>query len=223
MSVLQLLSWTRVVAPLGLCAVTGVLHVGCIEPFETPAEYDSQRFLCSEANEEAYAQAVAGCANDAGCGGIVSFQGKLEGVPVTVESTQTSTVFRRVSVTATDEVQLDRVDTYGASPYFEFGLQIESVGGSADDVIADAREMTVDSRATRLSDHRTDNLVTFDMRLNAGGESVTLFGLTGGSLLISKQSPEEMSGAFVTSFGKAADRVEGCFTIFPTSLNTSEE
>lgn len=213
----------RPAASLLASALVVWVAAGCIEPFETPSEYDTQRFLCSDENQDAWDDAVANCAADDACGGVVSFEGKLEGVPVTVESTQRETIFRRVHIGDTDELLLDRIDSFGASPYFEFSLQMKSVGGSAEEEAPAARELTVDRRANTLADGRTDDLITLDLRLTSGGESVDLFGLTGGTVELTSQSPDELSGTFDSSFGSESDQVSGCFVIFPTTVNTSEE
>lgn len=197
--------------------------MACIEPFETPSEYDSQRYLCSEEHQDVWAKAIDDCRAEPSCGGVVSFEGKLEGVPVTVESTQNSTIFRRVRLSGSEEVVLERIDTFGASPYFTFGFKMKSIGGSATEESSVTREMTVDPAAERAADPRGDDVLTVDLRLTGGNESVELSGLKGGSVVLTKQGPNEIRGTFVSSFGKADDRVEGCFALFATSVNTSGE
>lgn len=206
-----------------LLATALLLGAGCIEPFETPSEYDSQRFLCDEAHQEAWEDLVSSCADDDACGGVVSFKGKLEGVPVVVESTQPTTAFRRVRRAEGDAVVLDRIDSFGASPYFEFGIKMKSVGGDAESEAPAAREMSVDSAAERREDAFDDDVLTFDLRLTSGGESVDLTGLKGGTVKITAQGPEELQATFATSFGAEADRVEGCFALFPTDVSSSDE
>lgn len=203
------------------CAGFG-LSLGCIEPFETPSEYNSQRFLCSEEHASTYQDLIDECASDASCGGVLSFDGKLEGVPVTVESLQSSTVFRRVRVGDASELFLDRVDTFGASPYFNLGLQLKSIGGSAEEE-APAREMTVDRGADSADAPYADTLLRMELRLTSGGESVDLTAEKGGAVTISTQTPDELSGSFEGSFGSKTDRVEGCFVLFPTSVTTTSE
>lgn len=205
---------------MSACAGLG-LSLGCIEPFETPSEYDEQRFLCSEELASTYQDLIDDCASDATCAGVLSFRGKLEGVPVTVESLQSSTVFRRVRV-PTGDLLLDRVDTFGASPYFNLGLQLKSIGGRADEE-APAREMTVDRGADSAAEPYADELLRMELRLTSGGESVDLTAEKGGTVTISTQTPDELSGSFEGHFGSATDRVEGCFVLFPTSVTTTNE
>lgn len=212
-------TWARRLA----LALVPFASVACIEPFETPAEYDSQRYLCSDEHQDAWAEAIDDCLAEPACGGVVSFQGRLEGVPVTVESVQNNTIFRRIRLADGDEVVLERMDTFGASPYFTFGFKMKSIGGSATEESTDTRQMLVDPAAERADDARNDDALTIDLRLTGGNESVELSGLKGGKVELTKQGPSEIHGTFSSSFGKASDRVEGCFALFATSVNTSGE
>src|SRR4051794_34938786 len=107
-------------------SVLGLALLGagaCVDPMAAPSAYTSLTNLCSPGNAAAYQKAVDDCrqafAQDRSCGGVLSFDGQIQGRPVTVEATRLKT---SVTVLQSDggTPLLDEVATSGSSPYFNF-------------------------------------------------------------------------------------------------------
>ena len=79
----------RAGAKATVLAFLACLAVGCIDPLDTPTAYASQRALCEDAYSAELQAEVEACreerASGGTCGGVLSFAGRLQGQPVTVE------------------------------------------------------------------------------------------------------------------------------------------
>jgi hypothetical protein len=121
------MSRQRPILALGALAILA----GCVGQFDAPSAYETQRFLCDPANAQAYADAVSACREaDGGCGGVLSFQGTLEGRPVVVESSLTGSQLSVLPQPDGGAPLVDEVEVLGASPYFTYNFKLRSLGGS---------------------------------------------------------------------------------------------
>lgn len=191
-----------------------LLLAGCIDRFETPAAYQSQRYLCAPENAASFMALVAECLDDraAGgdCGGVLSFRGQLDGLPVIVESRLGSSRFE------TRLGALGRVDLSGASPYYHFNMKLDSIGGLLEPPITTERSLTLEPGAGELTLDLTDTLTDGSLQLSAGGRSLALPFLSGGTVTVEQQSRTELHGRFQLTAGSPEDAIEGCFQAFPT-------
>ena len=206
--------WRRSAQAAAVCTAAIVLGGGCLDDFHTPSAYDSEVYLCN--SDADLAARIASCEQqfetDNSCGGVISFQGTLEGHPVTVTATLAATVFQTVD-SGTVEL-LSAVTASGTSPYFAFTLLLTSVGGRNDIVDNNGRFLTFDSEAETLPDPLNDERVNVGLRLSSGGDSAELEGVTGnGNVVVSLQAPNLLRAKFSGSFGASADKVVGCFEV----------
>ena len=188
--------------------------VGCVVPFDTPSEYENQRYLCAPEHADAFARIVdecrAGLADEDAierCAGAWSLTGVLGGYDVTIESTLASSTF---ALTEEDGTRvIESIDASGPTPYFTLSVQVESIGGAE---IAESRELLLDRRADVLPDALADANTSLELRLSGGGDSENLVGETGsGAITVSSQSLTEIQGSFEGAFGDDGEPLQGCF------------
>lgn len=200
-------------------AVAFSLGTACVQPFDAPSAYSTQRFLCDPQNAQVYAQEVADCRQqlkaDGGCAGVLSFKGTLGDRPVVVESMLHDS---RLSVLPQDGSQaplIDEVEVHGKSPYFAYDAKFRSMGGAlATD--GGTRALTFNSDPNSLPDPLQDDKVLFQLRIS-GADSFTYVGRPG-SATIEEQSPADIIGSFSGSFGPSPNHLDGCFHIFPEKI-----
>jgi hypothetical protein len=196
----------------------------CIDPMEAPSAYTTDTVaLCKPENQQVYEQAVEDCqgafANDRSCGGVLSFDGKIQGRPVTVSSRVQSSV--AVLDQSSGAPLLDEVATNGSGPYFNFTTKFRSSGGRLETLGGQSRVLQYAGapNAPSVPNPLEDDQVLFTLRLN-GAESVTFTG-TSGNLTFSEQTAQDVVGTFDTVFGSDEDHVTGCFHVFP-QIQTAE-
>jgi hypothetical protein len=196
--------------------------VGCVQPFETPSAYEAERYLCDPAAATQYAAAVSDCQTafdqNRGCGGVISYRGKLEGRALTVDSTLGTAQFLIQPGPMAGQTSFDGLSVTGASPYFAFLWRLQSAGGDANATLATAQTYSVDERARKVMGSLSDNQVDLSMRLEGGGQSVGVQGLTGGTLTITRRSMSRVEGTFSASFTNADDKLDGCFVVLPLEV-----
>ena len=186
---------------------------GCIQRFDTPSAYESEQYLCDDA--EALAQRVAEC-RASGCAGVLSVRGRLQGTDIVATSRIVDAEFTH-GHTPDGALRLARIDASGATPYFFLRLAMKSLGGTAGDVVDPTPRVLVfdGSDEADLEDDRA----LPSMRISNGAESIDLDGLTeSGDVRVTAQSGRELAGSFDGSFRTADDRVEGCFHLLATSV-----
>jgi hypothetical protein len=187
--------------------------LGCTVALENPPAYDAERDLCAAKRQGEWERRLASCREkyetDAGCGGLISFTGQLEGEPLTVDSELGASEFSdRLTADAT-ELRED-VKLQGRSPYFVFTFEWRGLGGdlSSED---GARTLSFGAGVGR-QESLDDELVRGALRMTVGGETKA-FAPRGGSLVIERQTPDEQVATFETNFG-GSDDLTGCFHAF---------
>lgn len=188
---------------------------GCVQRFETPSAYGEQPYLCDPADADAYQERVENCrdAPDT-CGGVMSMEGVLQGEDLRITAELPASVFRFFEA-SNGVVDLDSVDASGSSPYFNFTVQLASVG----EIFTTDRMLVLDRAASLADDDLRDDAVAMSLRLNTAGESVVLAGATdSGTVMIHEQLGNELSADFAGEFGEDRDELTGCFTFFALDL-----
>ncbi len=191
-----------------------VLGLSCVEKFETPSAYDTQRFLCSGPDAPFFNKGVVVCRKkiEEGqeCGGLISFKGFLEARPIVVESSLEKGTY---GVVPFDGGQLlDSAEGIGSSPFFRFLVKFSSLGNASAD--GGLRSLRVESGSNSLLDPLEDDRLSFSLRV-FGTDSVAFNG-QGGELRMTSQSPSEAIGTFTTQLtgGSPDDEIEGCFMVY---------
>jgi hypothetical protein len=187
---------------------------GCVVPFDTPSEYEDQRYLCAPEHADAFASIVDECrtrlaseAEEDRCAGAWSLTGVLGGYDVTIESKLATSTFAHADHDGARVIE--SIDASGPTPYFTLSVQVESVGGGE---IAGSRELLLDQRAETLPDALDDANTSLALRLSGGGDSENLVGETGsGAMTVSSQSLTEIRGSFEGAFGHDGEPLQGCF------------
>ena len=188
-----------------LLALTLLLSGGC-GPLPLESAYDSQRDICG-VDAEVFAELMEDCRarweQDRSCAGVLGFRGTLEGVEVTVESSLVQT--RLVDLeTLAGPVVREGVGLLGRSPYFEFDLTFESIGGEVEQPAAAPSVLEVGA-----GNDLEDAFVGASMRMSTGAESVDLKGVAG-ELTRTLQRLDEQAGTFDITFADG-DSITGCF------------
>lgn len=192
-------------------ALAWFLQQGCSEAVDNPAAFESELYLCDPGLAADYAARVEDCvaANSAGgrCGGVMSFRGQIEGLPVKVDCDLAPTEFSDVD--ADDGTRRrDDMKLFGRSPYFQFQYQWKEVGGDLEGGGGD--------RVLQFGAPQDEELALYDdrvrpsLRLSVGGDSRD-FSLRSGTMRIDTQSPTEEVGSFDTVINPQGDWLEGCF------------
>ncbi len=200
------------------CALASLALTACIEPFETPSAYTDQRYLCDDAFKEEWEAARAECIDEnhseGECGGIISFDGILEGRPVTIETKFRSTVIWEATVG--DATLISDTKSDGKTPYFDLSVKAKSFGVSVDEPFDEAT-FDLNSNAENLDDPLADNKISFDLRLNTGGESIELQGRSGsGHVRLSRPEDGVLDATFEGEFGEPGNRITGCLVLLST-------
>lgn len=207
-------------------SIVGLALLGasaCVDPMEAPSAYATEEVaLCKPENAAQLQQELADCQaafeRDGSCGGILSFDGQIQGRPVTVASQVRSSL----AVLDKDDGApfLDEVASNGESPYFHFTTKFRSVGGRLETLGGNATVLRYAGapNAPSVPNPLEDDQVLFTLRLD-GAESVT-FTASAGNLTFTEQTPEEVSGSFDAVFGAEDDHVTGCFHLLPQSQTT---
>lgn len=198
---------------LALAAVASA----CADGFTTPSAYDAEPDVCGDA--AARANALAECAAAAACGGIVGYAGILEAREVRVGGPIDST--RATDVSTASGTFWNVVEAVGASPYFNFVLKVESLGGEVAGELTD-RSLVTSRAAAGAADALADALVGFELRLATSAESQAFAAVNGGALAIEEQTEGSLTGTFDVLFG-ADDTLSGCFSLTPTSRRVTTE
>jgi|GEM_PF-4595801 len=195
----------------------------CIDPMEAPSAYTTDVVaLCKPENQSLWEQNIESCQEafdtDRSCGGVFSFDGQIQGRPVTVGSRVRSSV----SVLDKDAGAplLDEVATDGSGPYFNFTAKFRSVGGRQETLGGTPRVLQYAGapNAPSVPTPLEDNQALFTLRIN-GAESVVFTG-TAGNLTFTEQTADKVEGTFDTTFGSEDDHVTGCFYVIPQTQTT---
>jgi len=198
------------------------LACGGADPFDAPSAYESQPYLCPE--PAAFAERLAACraawTSDQSCAGLVSMQGVLEGVPLTVTSEFSETTFTDEPVEASGTVR-DRIEGVGVSPYFQFTFRLLSIGGASDDGGGE-REFSFASGAESRPDHLSDEVVAGSLRASNGSQSSN-FIFRSGELTVTAQSANEEVGVFHGEFEEPGDVLDGCVHYLATEHLVGED
>jgi hypothetical protein len=195
----------------GRVLVCSLTLLACSEAVENPAAYDAEVYLCDAAHADVYESRIADCIasneNGAGCGGIASFRGRIEGLRVTVDSELSRAEFSDVN--ADDGTRRrDDMKLFGRSPYFQFQFQWKEIGG---DLLGGGDDRTLEFGAPREAALALyDDRIRPSLRLSVGGESRD-FSLGSGTLTIDRQTATEEIGSFEARINADGDRLEGCF------------
>lgn len=197
-------------------AVSCSLLSGCDDEFATPSAYDAEPDVCTDA--AAREAALSACTATDGCGGIAGYTGTLEGRAIRVGGPLETT--RAIDASEGGDVFWDVVEGIGSSPYFNFVLKMESVGGSTAETLTD-RTLTTSRAARTAPDPLGDLAVGFELRLSTSAESEAFAATNGGTVALEQQTPNELEGVFTVAFG--ADELTGCFLLTPQSRRTSAE
>lgn len=193
------------------------------EGVEIAPLYERETDLCSEQNTGLFAERVAECEErfleDGSCAGVFSFAGTLLGEPVIVDSELDESSFVDAQVAELTVVR-DRVLLLGSSPYFDFVLVFYLLGGDAD--LGDVnRELTIGGMMQHPSGWSSDALTRADLRVTAPPDSDDL-AMTGGSVLITRQTLTESAGRFMFERGEETS-LSGCFHVFTQDRTINTE
>lgn len=204
---------------LAACVTSSLLVAGCLSPVDITTAYQSEEYLCDD--DEAYAARVEECrarrADGEACSGVFSFEGVIEGVDVVVDTDLSEVI--TTSIRFPDlSLARDNVELFGDSPYFSFVVSLGSLGGPDTRPDGDVEQALF--RSPICEDGTVDDQVKLSFRIIAAGSS-TDDDLSMGSVVISRQTPDEHAGRFVGTFRNGSP-LRGCFTAF-TDLATVEQ
>lgn len=209
----------RVFRPLGVLAVS-LLSAGCLGKFEAPSAYDSQTYYCPTTNLAAFQALAQSCSAAKTCTGAFSMRGTMQGEPLTVGTTLSSSTVAVVQSGPTAPEQWDILRMTGKSPYFQFVLHVKSVGG--DTSVDQPRTLTLHAGAGALASSLDDDLSDVGQTLQVGGANAEQEGLTdSGTISFTKLTKTEIDGSFHGSFGDTSDVVDGCFIMLPNMIVTN--
>ncbi len=194
-----------------LAALT--VSVGCADGLRTPSAYDEQRYLCADDAALLEARTLE-CADQRAAGkpcfGAISFRGRLEMSPLTVESLIPTTEYQVDSASGT----VQETSATSASPYFRYTFKLKSLGLSLTTPPAGEAAFVFDPSATSRPDSLNDNQVEGSMRIFVGVDA-TEFVANAGTVTVRLKPGGEMSGRFEGPFGNSpGDTLEGCFHWF---------
>ena len=188
------------------------LATGCTDGFRTPSEYEEQRYLCDNGAallEARYLECADQRAAGTPCFGVISFRGRIEQTPLTVESLVPRTEYEVDSSSGVALVQ--EAAATSASPYFRYTFKLKSLGSNLTNPPDQETVFALDSSATSLPNPLTDAQVEGSLRIFVGVDATALFA-NSGTVTLRVKPGGEMAGRFEGSFGAAPDdTLEGCF------------
>jgi hypothetical protein len=201
-------------------AMLALAPLACVETYVERTAYDDQRYLCSGEHRGELDRQIEECRADEHCYGLMSLQGRLQGIDVTVETKLQSV--EALQLHYPDEtIRLHWLYLSGRSPYFYFVLKNYAVG-------VDPRRAPLERSLTwdLASHHNTisreyleDERVGGELRIETALESVALGALSdSGTIELSVFSEAEYSGRFNAAFGVETDQIEGCFHAFASEI-----
>jgi hypothetical protein len=188
--------------------------VGCAVAVENPPAYDAERYLCAAERSSEWDDRLERCRedfeSDRGCGGLISFEGRLQNEALTVDSELGANEFNDRLTVEGVEVR-EQVKLHGRSPYFVFAFELRGIGGELSDD-GEQRSLSFGSGDARF-EPLDDDVVRGALRMTVGGETKA-FAPRGGSLTIERQEHYEQVGSFTADFATEGDRLSGCFHAF---------
>jgi len=189
---------------------------GCLTPLEAPSRYDQVEPLCGD--PVAWAAAVEDCRraweDDASCGGLLHFEGRIDGIDVSVASEVVESEFENLRYVGGEEVRLG-ISVLGQTDYNELNLSFNGMGGEI------GPDVDLPPLLLAPVDHELgDYLVDANLRMSNGFQSQDLR-VVEGSMQRLIQDDVEQAGSFSAAFAKKEDRVDGCFHLFVTRLTTA--
>jgi hypothetical protein len=184
---------------------------GCIPSLSAPSAYDDQVWVCDD--PAAYDALVADCDQDAGCAGIASLEGTIEGSPFVVTAALFHTILRATDDTGT----LTRLDAFGTGPYFDFALIAKSLGGGLEGAVS--RDLAYSYDAEDLPDALGDDRVQVDLRVGIPLRTTDLAAHPdSGTWTVHSQTEDRITLSFDGRFGAEDDEVRGCATLRPLEV-----
>jgi len=181
-------------------ALTLVGLVGGCERLDIERADADVRFVCDAPGWDAL---LAAC-READCPGVASLRGSGGGQPFVVTSRLDTAVLRLSSV---DEIEvLERIDGFGAGPYFAFAVVAKSVGQALG---GPSRPFAFAFGAENLEDDLADDVLALKVRLSVPGREISIEASPGsGGLTMLRSDSPEVSLRFDGSFDGEA--IEGC-------------
>jgi hypothetical protein len=199
---------------LGHVAAGALALLGCAVAVENPPAYDAERNLCTAERSSEWDDLLESCReefeSDRGCGGLISFEGRIQNEALTVDSELGANEFYdRITV---DGLELrEQLKLQGRSPYFVFTFELRGIGGELSDD-GEQRSLSFGSGDGRF-EPLDDDVVRGALRMTVGGETKA-FAPRRGSLSIERQEHDEQVGSFTADFATAGDHLTGCFHAF---------
>lgn len=193
---------------------------GCLGDFATPSAYQSQVYDCDDSARSDLEAAYMNCHSDLTCFGYLSMRGTLDGKELRFSSPLSDSSLGLVQPEGSPDRYYDILRMTGESPYFQFVLHLNSIGGQVGPDLAPTLNLDGGARTqpSPLADLELDGGVT----LQVGGQSQEKAGITdSGSFIFTKLSATESRASFHGSFGTSTDQIEGCFIVAPklTAIN----
>lgn len=191
-----------------------LLLAGCDGGVDLVPLYAQEVYLCTEAMAPELEARVQDCRarflEDGSCAGVISFTGRIEDEDVTVD-TELERTEADYAVFPDASAALDTLSLYGYSPYFEFRIVINMIGG-APEYTGPARTLALGGPTDLEEGWSTDLFTRVALRVAAPPDSQD-YALSRGEVTITLQDEDEHAGTFTLERG-TSESITGCFHSF---------
>lgn len=186
-------------------------------PLDAPPAYEEEQFLCESGLEAALEPCRTDWLTNAGCAGVLSMRGEVQGLPVAVDSRLLSARVENGQQLPYPELLRTELKLIGRSPYYEFVFSQNSLGGEvSSEPVDDVLQVRLDSDS--LLDDVGEVAVSFGAGLQAED-----FKVEDGTLRDTFRTDREHRASFHLVFQGGAGELEGCFHALATTVLRDDE
>ena len=203
---------------LAVMTILGGLGVpGCGLGLEVQGANFEQHFLCEEEASEQWDDLLASCRKDweedESCGGILSYEGTLDGQPVIFGGKLSYSEFKSRVLPDMSVVRAG-LNVAGDAPTYEFEMKLIDLGVPADQE-SDIPPFEVAPVEGIFDDYIADG----SFRMSNGFQSMDSR-VVEGILLVDRWTDDEFEARFHIAFGDYTNDIEGCIHSLATIKST---